>query len=244
MVFSSSKSGEITMWQMARIYIYTLPSATLDMISKNASSVAKKNRFFSICTKDKSDGKTIPGVNIFINTSSSNNLSFNSSLIWSGTTGTSYAPKLFDINRDGINDVLSGSKCLLSNSTSITTTSFTDSAFTGGDFFTFVGIGDISGDGYPELIRTGSGYTYTGFHWNNFSSANGSLSSFNYLQNYPMEGGAKPKIIDIDGDNKKDIIVANDGATSKTYFSVFRNRIGEDPTITITGTPDFDSDSE
>jgi hypothetical protein len=42
MVFSSSKSGEITMWQMARIYIYTLPSATLDMISKNATNVAKK----------------------------------------------------------------------------------------------------------------------------------------------------------------------------------------------------------
>ena len=37
-------------------YIYTLPSATLDMISKNATSVAKKKWFFSICTKDKSGG--------------------------------------------------------------------------------------------------------------------------------------------------------------------------------------------
>jgi hypothetical protein len=42
MVFSSLKNGEITMWQMARIYIYTLPSATLDMISKNATFRCQK----------------------------------------------------------------------------------------------------------------------------------------------------------------------------------------------------------
>jgi len=28
--------GKITLWQLARIYIYTLPFATLDMILKNA----------------------------------------------------------------------------------------------------------------------------------------------------------------------------------------------------------------
>jgi hypothetical protein len=43
MVFSSLKNGEITMWQMARIYIYTLPSATIDMISENAANYLPKS---------------------------------------------------------------------------------------------------------------------------------------------------------------------------------------------------------
>ena len=38
--------GKITMWQMARIYIYTLPSATLDMISKNATFRCQKITWF------------------------------------------------------------------------------------------------------------------------------------------------------------------------------------------------------
>jgi hypothetical protein len=42
MVFTSSKKGEITMWQMASVYIYTLPSATIPMISKNAAKSLPK----------------------------------------------------------------------------------------------------------------------------------------------------------------------------------------------------------
>jgi len=34
-------------------YIYTLPSATLDMISKNATNVAKKNEFLVFVLKTK-----------------------------------------------------------------------------------------------------------------------------------------------------------------------------------------------
>jgi hypothetical protein len=36
-VLKRQKDGKITLWQLARIYIYTLPFATLDMILKNAN---------------------------------------------------------------------------------------------------------------------------------------------------------------------------------------------------------------
>ena len=35
-VLKRQSDGKITLWQLARIYIYTLPFATLDMILKNA----------------------------------------------------------------------------------------------------------------------------------------------------------------------------------------------------------------
>lgn len=36
-VLKRQTDGKITLWQLARIYIYTLPFATLDMILKNAN---------------------------------------------------------------------------------------------------------------------------------------------------------------------------------------------------------------
>jgi hypothetical protein len=35
-VLKRQTDGKITLWQLARIYIYTLPFATIDMILKNA----------------------------------------------------------------------------------------------------------------------------------------------------------------------------------------------------------------
>ena len=176
---------------------------------------------------------TNSGSQFYINSSTSQNFSFSNSILLS--TGV-YSPLVFDLNRDGLNDITGDNYTLLSTSASVSSSSFNATTNSSNESFAFIEAGDLTGDGYPEIMRVSSSsdYSFSAYRINNTTSANTFGSPLNFPNTYNMGGsdGAKPKIIDFDGDGKKDIIFAT-GATGasaaidQSTFLIYRNTIGE-----------------
>ena len=59
MVFSSSKSGEITMWQMARVYIYTLAICHPRYDFKKCKKLLPKNLWVLVLVLMKKENEGI-----------------------------------------------------------------------------------------------------------------------------------------------------------------------------------------
>ncbi len=95
---------------------------------------------------------------------------------------------------------------------------------------TYTCIGDIDGDGKPEIILSSQGGNTLSIFRN--TSVQGTITSSSFAPKVDFITGSQPNIFtlgDIDGDGKTDIIVLNTGSNS---FSVFRNNPSIPPTIT------------
>ena len=130
---------------------------------------------------------------------------------------TGYAAKPFAIT---FNNAAGGT---ISTATLNSKTDFT----TGTNPFA-VAIGDIDGDGKPDLVVANSGSNTISVFRN--TSANGSITSSSFTTKVDFPTGAFPMsvaIADVDGDGKLDIVVANQGSqsvqTTGGAVSVFRN---------------------
>lgn len=118
-----------------------------------------------------------------------------------------------DFNGDGIEDLVVGSgpgnvtRVRVLNgadqSELFQTTPF-ETTFTGG---VFVAVGDISGDGVPEVVVTpdeGGGPRVRVFHGTDFSP----IADFLGIDDPAFRGGARAAVGDVDGDDTADLLVA------------------------------------
>ena len=156
------------------------------------------------------------------------------------TTGTNpFYAAIVDIDGDGKPDLTVSN--FGSNTVSIYRNISTPGSITSGsfaskvDFATGTGpeyfaIGDLDGDGKPDLVITNTGSNTVSVFRN--TSTSGTISTGSFTSKVDFTTGTNPYGIvigDIDGDGKSDITVANMGSNS---ISVFRN-ISSAGSITI-----------
>jgi len=145
-----------------------------------------------------------------------------------GTTPVGLA--VADIDGDGNNDIVqtnSGSATVsvyrnTSSSGVISASSFAGKVdFATGSSPYGVAVGDLDGDGKPDLVVTN--YTANTISVFRNTSSSGSVTSGSFAAKVDFTTGTNPwgiAIADIDGDGKPDIIVTNNGSNT---VSVFRN---------------------
>ena len=168
-------------------------------------------------------------VSVFRNTSTSGSVSFAAKVDL--TTGTSpYSVSIGDIDGDGKPDLAvanssSASVSVFRNTS--TSGSITGSSFAAKvDFITgtnpqSVSIGDIDGDGKPDLAVANSSSASVSVLRN--TSTSGSITSGSFAAKVDFATGSGPRSVsigDINGDGKPDLAVANSTGPS---VSVFRN---------------------
>jgi hypothetical protein len=111
-----------------------------------------------------------------------------------------------------------------SSSGSITSASFaTKVDFVTGTNPISVAIGDVDGDGKPELVVTNYGSATVSIFRN--TSSTGSITSTSFAAKVDFTTGTKPRsvaISDLDGDGKPDLAIAN---TSDSSVSILRNTL-------------------
>ncbi|MES2703357.1 MAG: FG-GAP-like repeat-containing protein [Bacteroidota bacterium] len=171
-------------------------------------------------------------ISVYRNTSSSGSItsgSFATPVTFaSGTTPRSLA--IGDIDGDGKPDLAVGNSGAntvsvlrnTSSSGSITTSSFaTHVTFATGEQPWSVAIGDIDGDGKPELAVANNASSTVSVYHNTGSS--GSITSGSFATQVTYATGSNPYSVaigDIDGDGKADLAVADLGSAT---ISVYRN---------------------
>lgn len=170
-------------------------------------------------------------VSVFHNTSLSGSISFMVKVDFNTDLGLyPYSISVGDLDGDGkpelaIANFYSNSVSVFRNtavSGSITTTSFSEKVdyITGSSPYS-VSIGDLDGDGKPELAIANYGSATVSILRNNSSS--GSITTSSFATKVDFTTGENPisvSISDLDGNGKSDLAVANYGSST---VSVFRN---------------------
>jgi hypothetical protein len=171
-------------------------------------------------------------VSVFRNTSASGSItasSFTSKVDF--TTGTGqYTVAIGDLDGDGKPDVVvtnynSNTVSVLRNTStsgSITASSFAPKVdFATGTQPYFFAIGDVDGDGKPDLVVSNYGSNTVSVFRN--TSASGSITASSFAAKVDFTTGTAPYSVaigDVDGDGKPDLVVANGNSST---VSVFRN---------------------
>ena len=172
-------------------------------------------------------------ISVFHNTSLNGSISFMAKVDFNTDLGLyPYSISVGDVDGDGkpeltIANFYSNSVSVFRNTAvkgSITTTSFSEKVdyITGSSPYS-VSIGDLDGDGKPELAIANYGSATVSILRNNSSSGNITTSSFATKVDFTT--GSTPisvSISDLDGDGKSDLAVANYGSGT---VSVFRNTV-------------------
>ncbi len=155
-------------------------------------------------------------------------------------TGTSpYFLALGDLDGDGKSDIAvanqgSNSISVFQNTStngSISTSSFAPKVdFTTGSQPYLVTIGDIDGNGKPDLVASNNASNNLSIFRNTYTS--GSITTSSFAAKVDFATGTGPVVVaigDIDGDGKSDLVVANFNSNT---VSVLRNADLPPPTIT------------
>lgn len=144
-----------------------------------------------------------------------------------------------DLDGDGKQEMTSvnyssNTLAILRNTSTVGNISFTNSlSVTTGLMPYDVAIGDLSGDGRPEIVFVNNGGGNVSILQN--SSTVGNIS-FLAAVNISLGSGSGPRgvsLSDIDGDSKPDIVVANASANT---VSILKNNWGSSPSFTLAAT--------
>jgi hypothetical protein len=162
-------------------------------------------------------------VSVFRNTSSLGNISFSAKVDF-GTGASPWSVSIGDLNGDGKPDLavanrVSWTVSVLRNTSTSGVVSFLSKVdFTTGSSPYSVSIGDLDGDGKPDLATANSGSNTASVFKN--TSTSGAVSFAAKVDFNAGSGPISVSIGDIDGDGKLDLAVANN---SSNNASVFRN---------------------
>jgi hypothetical protein len=224
-------------------FIVTFPSSQVIDVTSFASKVdftTGTTPYFTAISDIDGDGKpdlvvtnsVSNTISVYRNTSTSGSISSGSfAAKVDFVTGTSpYGIVIGDIDGDGKPDVATANNG--SNTVSVFRNTSTSGSITSGSFATKVdfaaginpngiALGDIDGDGKPELVFTNySGNTISVLR---NTASSGSITTGSFATRVDFTTGIAPYgviIADIDGDLKPDITVTNSGSNT---VSIFRN---------------------
>jgi hypothetical protein len=174
----------------------------------------------------------------------------NGSLEFSGTnigTGTSGEAFAGDIDADGSPDIITAttqsSLVVLQRWMNDGTGSFTATQLSADSGVTSIGIGDISGNGYPDIITGGSKGVQRWGTSDGFTFSRLDIDDSNTGQQHIV-------VADVNKDNKLDVVAAEPGGNQVVYYrnidqSVFdRIAIGESMDATTVQVVDLDEDGD
>jgi hypothetical protein len=162
-------------------------------------------------------------ISVFRNTSTTGNISFGAKTDYS-VSGSPYKIVVTDLNGDGKPELI------VANGFASHVTIFTNISTTGNVVFNTrtelttgfapeaVAVGDLDGDNKPDIVTTNS-LGNNMYVFRNTSSS-GTLSFATKLEFVTEAGPYDIAIGDLDGDDKQDIALSNNGTT---MFTVFRN---------------------
>jgi hypothetical protein len=214
------------------IYRNTSSSGSITFASRIDSSIGQQPKHV-VCGDLDGDGRpdiittnqSANSLSIFRNTSSAGSISLAPKVALTDTGGPFYAA-LGDLDGDGKLDIIvanigTNKISVLRNTSTVGSLSFAGPTyFTSNNGASGVAVGDIDGDGLPDVVVANSGGNTITILRNTSTTGNISLVATNDIG---VTASASPWIVtlaDLDRDSKLDVILINSSAST---VSVFRN---------------------